>query len=530
MGKQQKKVYRVNVSDFPKYAGNYTFNYNGNKYTGNSFYEYFQDIYPKDDDGTFFVTSGTIPNGMPYETVYLDQNGNEINKNITTNNKKIVSQVNNLSVNEDSPEQLGEVVVTYQGKSDFDKALDEAYKKTGLQRSDPSSQQESSSFLRFLGDAWRSIDNGLKREFGWAGYGGKNSPRFKAWQAAANKNPNFMENWDIAQNAFEGLNYASNGLFGKASPSQLVGFLRDVYNGKNVLDAWYNPNSGFVTEEYARNNPKKAFAINFGGDIAFGTSLLKGKSMYNAGKNSINKYRFQRELNNAAKNFKVGNSAFLNNRNPTATIFGDNYYHVTGRDFTEGIGTVGNSNALADAANKSQSFWSYKMPWGERVYGNTTYEVPQSVFGDRVATTSLGKPRPGVSVIDQGNAKFIDRYYPQTGEVYIPKGRNKFSMNFYNQEGSLQYQPHIRYDKTTINGVPTEIEVITGNTNRPNINGYYDFSPDFNNVRLGNQTTIPSQEANTLLQNSTYKFYPTFNIGTKHNPITIFGKGIHVTK
>lgn len=81
MGKQQKKVYRVNVSDFPKYAGNYTFNYNGNKYTGNSFYEYFQNKYPKNNNGTFLITSEVIPNGMPYETVYLDQNGNEINKN-----------------------------------------------------------------------------------------------------------------------------------------------------------------------------------------------------------------------------------------------------------------------------------------------------------------------------------------------------------------------------------------------------------------------------------------------------------------
>lgn len=108
MGKQQKKVYRVNVSDFPKYAGNYTFNYNGNKYTGNSFYEYFQNKYPKNNNGTFLITSGVIPNGMPYETVYLDQNGNEINKN----NKKISNQVNNFAINENNPVQLGEVVVT----------------------------------------------------------------------------------------------------------------------------------------------------------------------------------------------------------------------------------------------------------------------------------------------------------------------------------------------------------------------------------------------------------------------------------
>ena len=108
MGKQQKKVYRVNVSDFPKYAGNYTFNYNGNKYTGNSFYEYFQNKYPKNNNGTFLITSEVIPNGMPYETVYLDQNGNEINKN----NKKISNQVNNFAINENNPEQLGEVVVT----------------------------------------------------------------------------------------------------------------------------------------------------------------------------------------------------------------------------------------------------------------------------------------------------------------------------------------------------------------------------------------------------------------------------------
>ena len=408
----------------------------------------------------------------------------------------------------------------------FDRTLAQAYKSTGLKPNTDNEEEEPG----FWQDLSTGFDNAMKREFGWAGYGGQDSPRFRSYQAAANKDPNFMKDWKVFENAMDGLNWVSDGLWNKLAPSQLVRFVRDVANGENVLEAWFNPNSGFVTEEYARNNPKKAFAINFAGDVAVGGSLFKGKSMYNAGKNNINKYLFQASLNNASKNFKIDDAAFLNNRNPTANIFGDNYYHTSGGDFTKGIGTVSNSTALADAANKSQSFWSYKMPWGERVYGKTTYEVPKNVFGDRVATTDFGKPRPGVSVIDQGNAKFIDKYYPQTGEVYLPKGSNKYSVNFYNQEGGLQYQPHVRFDKKIINGVPTEVEVITGNTNRPTINGYYDLNPDFNTVKLGNQTTIPSQEANMLLQNSTYKFYPTFNIGTKGNPITIFGKGIHITK
>jgi hypothetical protein len=48
-----------------------------------------------------------------------------------------------------------------------------------------------------------------------------------------------------------------------------------VSDGKNVLEAWFTPNSGFFTEEYAANNPVKAFAGNFIGDVLFGIGANK---------------------------------------------------------------------------------------------------------------------------------------------------------------------------------------------------------------------------------------------------------------
>lgn len=153
----------------------------------------------------------------------------------------------------------------------FDKALAQAYKSTGLKPNTDNKEEESG----FWQDLSTGFDNAMKREFGWLGYGGKDSSRYKAIQAAKDKDPNFMQNWDTFVNVNDGINWVSDGLYYKLAPSQMFGFARDVANGKNVLEAWFTPNSGFFTEEYAANNPVKAFAGNFIGDVLFGIGANK---------------------------------------------------------------------------------------------------------------------------------------------------------------------------------------------------------------------------------------------------------------
>lgn len=370
MGKQQKKVYRVNVSDFPKYAGNYTFNYNGNKYTGNSFYEYFQNKYPKNNNGTFLITSEVIPNGMPYETVYLDQNGNEINKN----NKKISNQVNNFAINENNPVQLGEVVVTAKQTEEGKRRAEERQQ----QELEEERAAEELAYQNWLNNPKGEIPNqpilsSWKTGTGFDIYSGKNnnekfynilhSPEMRKWDylglsllapnamfalpalaagasylAPGTAGGNILGHMAGSTALAKTLEDGSRNLFGQSAGDWLVN--KAVNNwGVNQTAAdmflrpewWINP-TGKITGNLTKQlfpgvgDPYKAFSyVGVNNSIPMSSIHYPTNSqniMHRAGnfvKNSlsggdkaINTYRLTREFNKAVKNFDgtVGESYF----------------------------------------------------------------------------------------------------------------------------------------------------------------------------------------------------------------------------
>lgn len=71
----------------------------------------------------------------------------------------------------------------------FDRTLAQAYKSTGL-KPNTDNEEEEPGF-------WQGLNNAMKREFGWLGYGGKDSSRFRSNNAAYRRDPHFMNNWGI---------------------------------------------------------------------------------------------------------------------------------------------------------------------------------------------------------------------------------------------------------------------------------------------------------------------------------------------
>lgn len=75
----------------------------------------------------------------------------------------------------------------------FDRTLAQAYKSTGLKPNTDNEEEEPG----FWQDLSTGFNNAMKREFGWLGYGGKDSSRFKSNNAAYRRDPQFMNNWGI---------------------------------------------------------------------------------------------------------------------------------------------------------------------------------------------------------------------------------------------------------------------------------------------------------------------------------------------
>lgn len=87
---------------------------------------------------------------------------------------------------------------------------------------------------------------------------------------AEERNPNFNRDWDMLANIDEGTNVLLGGIPHKATPSQLVGYVRDISRGEDPVIAWSRDNSGFFTPEYAKEHPVISTLGNLAGDILAG--------------------------------------------------------------------------------------------------------------------------------------------------------------------------------------------------------------------------------------------------------------------
>lgn len=95
--------------------------------------------------------------------------------------------------------------------------------------------------------------------------------RVKNMQKAS---PEVMDNWKVAENALEGINYASGGFLNRLSPTQNIGFIVDAVKGKNLVNSWFG-NSGITSEEFSQKYPYLAMAINTVGDVGIGYGFNK---------------------------------------------------------------------------------------------------------------------------------------------------------------------------------------------------------------------------------------------------------------
>ena len=185
-----------------------------------------------------------------------------------------------------------------------------------------------------------------------------------------------------------------------------------------------------------------------------------------------------------------------------AQINGDNYYRL--QQSTKRTTTPSNRE-------KDKFFISYATPWEEFAtgsMGNLTpdgdfpefmdyfdlhsgnkvlYEFPQKSFGELKATNSKGI-YGDESVIDVGNKH---RYYGNHSS-----GRRGFVRVMSDDQAKLlDMSPYI-----------------IGNIDRPKLsNGMYDINPYYENVYLGNQTVVTSDELNRALSKSHKEYYPTEN-------------------
>lgn len=75
------------------------------------------------------------------------------------------------------------------------------------------------------------------------------------------RNPHSLEDFQIARNIGEGLNYMSLGTLNRLSPAQNVRFLYDIFTGENILDS-HMGNAGITSNEFAKKYPTASFAIN----------------------------------------------------------------------------------------------------------------------------------------------------------------------------------------------------------------------------------------------------------------------------
>lgn len=85
--------------------------------------------------------------------------------------------------------------------------------------------------------------------------------RISNFQKTYDKNPNFMDNWQVAENAIEGSNIMTGGILNRLSPTQNIRLAYDLVTGKPIftgqngqLGSWWS-NNGIATDNFAQNHP-----------------------------------------------------------------------------------------------------------------------------------------------------------------------------------------------------------------------------------------------------------------------------------
>lgn len=163
-----------------------------------------------------------------------------------------------------------------------------------------------------------------------------------------------------------------------------------------------------------------------------------------------------------------------------STTNGDNYYRIARN---------------AKMLNPDEKyFFSHTTPWEEfsglgsefPSGAKRLYEFPTKTFGKLNATTHKGLETPE-SVVDMGTKHLL----------------------YGNTSSGLRGPVRVLSDK---NAELLEMDpFINGTLERPRLpNGFYDKNPNYENIYLGNQTTIDGNTANQALQNATHTvYYPT---------------------
>ena len=225
-------------------------------------------------------------------------------------------------------------------------------------------EEGNRSFGEWLSDFWN-------KNYAWQYQDFKqNDPifgqrRLDNFNRVYRQNPNFMNNWDILNNNLEMINIGGLGIPNKLSLSQLYGFGRDLYNGKNVLDSWYGLNTGFFTEDQMAKHPILASGINLAFDIGvpWATSKIRNVTRF---ANALRFNRFNKGINSKLPKSEIPYSTNnLNNYRKFPSI----YDNPMGHD--EAIDLYANSThspQLDEIANQY-----YK----EEIFPRLTPEYPQ---------------------------------------------------------------------------------------------------------------------------------------------------------
>lgn len=210
------------------------------------------------------------------------------------------------------------------------------------------------------------------------------------------RNPDAVDNFQIAQNVGEFVNLGSAGLLNRLSPTQNIGWIIDLAKGKNVINSWFG-NSGIVSDNFAEEHPYWSLGINFLGDAG-------SYAAWN---------RLSQNLNFVAKL-----------RHPTYK----KYYHGTSADFDITQAKMGSTTDLGLHVSDAKRVADSMVKRG----GGTNPHVEE-----------FWAPRPSTETIDiWGNGiKQLTENYPleaRTGPSgYVTAGDNNYLFKLIREQGGI---------------------------------------------------------------------------------------------
>lgn len=288
----------------------------------------------------------------------------------------------------------------------------------------------------------------------------------------------------------------------------------DAYNRLQVVNARsQQPNSEVVRWKDA-NGKEQTSTTNIGmsgtdpvgaayvGDVLLSPAFkLAGRGIQwglaKSGNNWARAKILSRNLDNSSKNINKATQAFRNSEwsNFLSTRNGDNYYRMA------------KSSKLPDTSIEGEKlFISHTTPWeefsglgtSEPLGTKTLYEFPTKTFGVKKASNYRGV---------LGDADVTQR-----GQQHLQFGNTASGHRGKVQLLSEQQAEIIGMDPYTI-----------GISSRPlDKRGFYDTSPDYENIYQGNQTVITSQELKDVMLNSSYnqfEYSPNGIIKKVYNPL-----------